>query len=96
MKAHAKLIAGLRLAHGWLDELLRDPDASTGSIAEQDGRTERSVRMLLSLAFVDPAIVTSAVERRLPRGFGMSRLTDQPPYWTEQRKSLGLPPKGPL
>jgi hypothetical protein len=52
--------------------------------------------MLLSLAFVDPAIVTASLERRLPRGFGMSRLTDLPPDWTEQRKSLGLPALGPL
>jgi hypothetical protein len=52
--------------------------------------------MLLSLAFVDPAIITAALERRLPRGFGMSRLTDLPPDWTEQRRTLGLPGAGPL
>jgi hypothetical protein len=52
--------------------------------------------MLLTLGFVDPAIMTAALERRLPRGFGLSRLTDLPPDWTEQRKSLGLPATGPL
>jgi hypothetical protein len=96
VEAQAKLIEALRLAHGWLDELLADSDTSTRSIAEREGRSERSVRMLLSLAFVDPAIVTAALERRLPRGFGMSRLTDLPPDWRGQRMSLGLPATGPL
>lgn len=96
VEAHAKLIAALRQAYGWLDELLSDAKASTRSIAEREGRTERSVRMLLSLAFVDPAIITAALERRLPRGFGMSRLTDLPPDWAEQRMSLGLPATGRL
>jgi hypothetical protein len=96
VEAHAKLIEGLRLAHGWLDELFNDPEASTRSIAEREGRSERSVRMLLSLTFVDPAVVTAALERRLPRGFGMSRLTDLPPDWTDQRRTLGLPATGPL
>ncbi len=96
VEAHAKLLQALQHAHGWLDELVADPDASTRRIAEREGRSERSVRMILSLAFVDPAIITAAVERRLPRGFGMSRLTDLPPDWTEQRRSLGLPAAGPL
>ncbi len=73
-----------------------DPGTSTRSLAEREGRSERSVRMILSLAFVDPAIITAALERRLPRGFGMSRLTDLPPDWREQRRRLGLPQTGPL
>jgi hypothetical protein len=86
VEAHAKLINGLRLAHGWLNELMSAPDASTRGIAEREGRSLCSVRMLLSLAFVDPAITTAALERRLPRGFDMSRLTDLPPHWIVQRK----------
>ena len=96
VEAQAKLIEALRNAHGWLDELLADPGTSTRSIAEREGRSERSVRMVLTLAFVDPAIITAAVERRLPRGFGMSRFTDLPPDWREQRRRLGLPAAGPL
>ena len=49
VEAHAKLIQALRQAHAWRDELLADPAASTHSIAEREGR---SVRMILSLAFV--------------------------------------------
>ncbi len=85
MCAGQKLVEGLRHAYGWLEELLADAGASTRSIAEREGRSERSVRMILSLAFVDPAIITAALERRLPRGFSMSRLTDLPPDWREQR-----------
>jgi hypothetical protein len=52
VEAHAKLIQALRQAHAWRDELLADPAASTHSIAEREGRSEHSVRMILSLAFV--------------------------------------------
>jgi hypothetical protein len=38
------------------------------SIASREGKTERSIRMTLSLAFLAPDIVKAAVEGRLPRG----------------------------
>lgn len=94
VEAHAKLIQALRQAHAWRDELLADPAASTHSIAEREGRSERSARMILSLAFVDPAIITAALERHLPRGFSMSRLTDLPADWREQRRRLGCQRQG--
>ena len=99
VEAHAKLIQALRQAHAWRDELQADPAASTHSIAEREGRSERSersVQLILSLAFVDPAIITAALERHLARGFSMSRLTDLPADWREQRRRLGLPAAGPL
>jgi hypothetical protein len=55
MEAHAKLIAAMHQAHGWPDEPLTNAGANAQSIAKREGGSERSVRMLLSLAFVDPA-----------------------------------------
>jgi len=52
--------------------------------------------MTVSLAFVDPAIIAAALDRRLPRGFGLSRLTDLPADWREERQVLGLPATGSL
>jgi hypothetical protein len=46
--------------------------------------------MILSLAFLAPDIVKAAVGGTLPRGFGVSRLTDLPANWKEQRRTLGL------
>lgn len=61
-------------------------------IAEREKRSERSVRMILSLAFLAPDIVTAAIAGTLPRGLGLSDMTDLPIDWSEQRIRLGLVP----
>jgi site-specific DNA recombinase len=60
------------------------------SLASREGRTVRSIRMILSLAFLAPEIVKAAVEGRLPRGFGLKRLVDLPMAWPDQWRTLGL------
>jgi hypothetical protein len=42
-------------------------------IAAREGKSERSIRMTLSLAFIAPPLVVAAIEGRLPRGFGAKR-----------------------
>jgi site-specific DNA recombinase len=88
--ARAILIEALRHAHRWLDELLSDPCQTLESLAYREGKTERSIRMTLSLAFLAPEIVKAAVEGRLPRGFGLKRLVDLPMAWPDQWRALGL------
>ena len=88
--ACAILIEALRDAHRWLDELLSNPGLTLESIALREDKTERSIRMTLSLAFLAPDIVKAAVEGRLPRGFGFKRLVDLPMGWPDQRRTLGL------
>src|SRR5271166_6470066 len=39
-------------------------------------KSERSIRMTLSLAFMSPVLAEAAIEGRLPRGFSVKRLTD--------------------
>ena len=48
------------------------------SLAIREGKSERSIRMTLSLAFMSPALAEAAMEGRLPRGFCIKRLTDLP------------------
>jgi site-specific DNA recombinase len=88
--ARATLIEALRDAHRWLDVLLSDPRLTLESIASREGKSERSIRMTLSLAFLAPEIVKAAVEGRLPRGFGLKRLVDLPMAWPDQWRTLGL------
>jgi site-specific DNA recombinase len=92
MPANARsiLIEAIRDAHRWLDELLSDPRLTLESLASREGRTVRSIRMILSLAFLAPEIVKAAVEGRLPRGFGLKRLIDPPMAWPDQWRTLGL------
>jgi len=80
----------MRDAHYWLNELLTDPTSSVGSLAVRVGRSERSIRMTLSLAFLAPDLARAATEGRLPRGFGIKRLIDLPMLWPEQWRVLGL------
>ena len=92
MRANARAILfdALGDAHRWLDELLCDPTQTLEALALREGKTDRSIRMTLSLAFLAPNIVKAAVEGRLPRGFGLKRLVDLPMAWPDQWRALGL------
>ena len=79
-------------ARAWLDRLVADPSISIATLADGESRSERSIRQTLSLATLDPHLVEAAIERRLPRGVGLTRLMDLPSLWSEQWAALGLEP----
>ena len=89
-KARGVLIDALRDAHRWLDELTTDSSHTIESIAAREKKTERSIRLTMSLAFLSPALVKAAIDGRLPRGFGVKRLMDLPIAWSDQWSVLGL------
>jgi site-specific DNA recombinase len=88
--ARLVLTKALRKAHRWLDELLSGPTHTIESIAARENKSERSIRMTLSLAFLSPNLVKAAIDGRLPRGFGLTRLIDLPMAWSDQWAALGL------
>lgn len=90
VRARAVFAESLRNAHRWLDELISDPHQTIEAIAAREQKSERSIRMTLSLAFAAPSIVAAAIEGRLPRGFGTKRLMDLPMVWSHQWSALGL------
>jgi site-specific DNA recombinase len=90
VRARAVFAESLRNAHCWLNELITDPVQTIEAIAARENKSERSIRMTLSLAFVAPPIVAAAIEGRLPRGFGAKRLMDLPMLWAHQWTALGL------
>jgi site-specific DNA recombinase len=53
----------------------------------------RQVNMTLSLAFLAPNLVKTAVEGRLPHGVGIERLRDPPTEWSRQFEALRLNPE---
>ena len=89
-KARTKLLASIAMARRWLEQLVSGEAVGIEAIAAREGLTERSMRMTLSLAFLAPDVVKAASTASLPRGFGVSRLTDLPANWMEQRRALGL------
>jgi site-specific DNA recombinase len=69
---------------------LSDPTQTIESLGVRAGKSERSIRMTLSLAFISPVLTEAAMEGRLPRGFCVKRLTDLPMLWSDQWCALGL------
>jgi site-specific DNA recombinase len=90
VRARIVFLDALRNADCWLNELIRDSAVAVESIAKREGKSARSIRMTLSLAFVAPPIVAAAIAGRLPRGFGVKRLMDLPMAWSEQWAAIGL------
>ena len=86
----ALLIDALRDAYCGQDELIKDSSRTIESIAACEKKTERSIRMTLSFAFLSSALVKAAIEARLTRGFGVERLMDLPMSWSDQWSVLGL------
>ena len=89
-KARDVFIKALRDARRWLDELQSDPSQTIESLAVREGKSERSIRMTISLGFISPVLAKAAMEGRLPRGFSVKRLVDLPMLWSEQWGALGL------
>ena len=90
MRANARaiLLDALGDAHRWLDELLSDPTQTLEALALRERKTDRSIRMTLSLAFLAPDLVKAAIEGRLPRGVGLN--VDLPMAWPAQWRALEL------
>lgn len=93
-KARVGFVKAFGAAHRWLDELLSDANTSLDSLAVRAGRSERSIRLTLSLAFLSPVLAEAAMDGRLPRGFSIRRLTELPVLWSEQWTALG--PREPI
>jgi len=85
------LVASIARGRRWLDELIADAKATAQSIANRERCSVRQVNMIISLAFLAPNLVKAAIEGRLPRGVGVTRLRDAPIEWSRQHAMLGLP-----
>ena len=89
-EARSRLLSAIAKARAWLDELTAGTIADTAALAMRETISERTARQMLSLAFLAPDIVEAAASGMLPRGFGVSRLTDLTIGWDEQRRTLGI------
>jgi hypothetical protein len=87
-ESNARFVESIARARRWLNHLTSDEAADTKTIALCEGCSERSVRMTISLAFLNPVIVKRAIENRLPHGLGVSVLTDLPADWKLQAEVI--------
>jgi site-specific DNA recombinase len=72
------LVASIARGRRWLDEVMAGTVTGVEQIAARDKCSIRQVNMTISLAFLAPGLVKAAVEGRLPRGIGVTRLRDAP------------------
>jgi DNA invertase Pin-like site-specific DNA recombinase len=89
-EARTKLLAAIAKGRRWFNEIVSGDASDIESIAARERLSERSARMMLSLAFLAPDVVKAAVNGTLPRGLGVSRLTELPASWNGQRQTLDL------
>ena len=71
-KARDGFIQALRDARRWLDELLTDPAQTIELLAMREDKSERSIRMTLSLAFISLALRVGVHIQRSPFGIQVS------------------------
>ena len=84
------LVASIARGRRWLREIMAGTVTRVEQIAARDKCSIRQVNMTISLAFLAPGLVKAAVEGRLPRGIGVTRLRDAPAEWSRQHAMLGL------
>ena len=89
-ETRATLVAAIARGRCWLDEIVAGTVTSVEQIAAREKCSIRQVHMTISLAFVAPELVKAAIEGRLPRGIGVTRLRDVPAEWSRQYAMLGL------
>ena len=89
-ETRATLIASIAQGRRWLNELVANANANVESIAKGERCSVRQVNMTISLTFLAPDLVKAAIEGRLPRGIGVTRLRDAPVEWSRQTAMLGL------
>jgi hypothetical protein len=90
-ESRIRLLNGIAKAQHWLCEILTGSIPDIETISQRENMSARAARMTLSLAFIAPDIIEAVANGTLPRGFGLSRLTDLPLSWAKQRQKLGLP-----
>ena len=93
-EAQRNLLRALAKGRAMLQEIVRAEHVDLDAIARREGRSERSIRATLSLAFLDPRLVRAAIDGTLPRGINAKHLVDLPPHWPDQWRMLGLPQPG--
>jgi DNA invertase Pin-like site-specific DNA recombinase len=89
-ETRATLVRSIAVGRRWLQEIVDGSSAGPDDIAARESCSRRHVMMMISLAFLAPDLVRSAMNGRLPRGVGVTRLIDAPIEWSRQRYMLGL------
>jgi DNA invertase Pin-like site-specific DNA recombinase len=89
-ETRATLVRSIAVGRRWLQEMVDGSAGGPVDIAAREGCSRRHVMMMVSLSSLAPDLVRAAMQGRLPRGIGVTRLIDAPIEWSRQRQMLGL------
>ena len=89
-ETRATLVRSIAVGRRWLQEIVDGSASGPDEIAARESCSRRHVMMMISLAFLAPDLVATAMHGRLTRGIGVTRLIDAPIEWSRQRCMLGL------
>src|SRR5439155_15737877 len=85
------LLIAIAKARQWMDDLAHGRVASFAAIARREGKVERHIRLLASLAFLSPRIVSAILDGTAPTDLCLTKLARALPWsWAEQERRLGL------
>ena len=88
---HEALLIAIAKARNWIDDLTHGRVASFAVIARREGKVERHIRLLMSLAFLSPRVVSGLLDGTAPAGLTVTALARALPWsWAEQERRLGL------
>ena len=82
------LVRAIAQGKDWLKQILGGTTITV--IAERERRSQRMIRMMLSLAFLDPKLIRATLNGALPRGISTRKMIDAPALWHEQWRAIGL------
>jgi site-specific DNA recombinase len=86
-----RLVAAIYRARQWHAGLVSGSVADIDTIAAQEKKSARTVRTLLSLAFLAPDIIEAIIDERLKVDTTVSDLSaNLPVSWAEQRRYVGM------
>jgi DNA invertase Pin-like site-specific DNA recombinase len=85
------LLMAIAKARHWADELAHGRVGSVAALARREGKVERHIRLLMSLAFLSPRVVSGLLDGTAPAGLTVTALARALPWsWAEQERRLGL------
>ena len=92
-RTNRPLAVAIARAHRWKELVESGRYTSVADMAAAMGMDASYVARILRLSLLAPDIVESIMRGDEPSGLSLARLLDIPPYWTEQRKKWGFPPR---
>jgi site-specific DNA recombinase len=86
------LLMAIAQARSWVDGLAIGRVGSFAVLARREGKAERHIRLLLSLAFLSPRIVSGLLDGTAPADLTITGLARALPWsWAKQERRLALP-----